>query len=153
VLWPFVMFHFTISLHVSTTAKDISLSTIIPRHPHLIFLHYATVDFVMAICHFSHVKKHWLIDWLIDWLTVWLMMNRAVFSASASFQLQASTDRSAALVLATAVNNNFCPALLSAVSTGCSKKLHKVYAPQFCNRTSQSHAVFSKMFRKKLFTR
>ena len=28
------------------------------------------------------------------------------------------------------------------------KKLHKVYAPQFCNRTSQSHAVFSKMFRK-----
>ena len=33
------------------------------------------------------------------------------------------------------------------------KKLHKVCAPQFCNRTSQSHAVFSKMFRKKLFTR
>jgi len=32
------------------------------------------------------------------------------------------------------------------------KKLHKVYAPQFCNRTSQGHAVFSKMFRKKLFT-
>jgi len=33
------------------------------------------------------------------------------------------------------------------------KKLLKVYAPQFCNRMSQSHAVFNKMFRNKLFTR
>jgi len=40
---------FTISLHVSTTAKDISLSTVIPRHRHLTSLHYATVDFVMAV--------------------------------------------------------------------------------------------------------
>ena len=49
---------FTISLDVSTTAKDISLSTVIPRHHHLTYLHYATVDFVMATCHFSHVKNH-----------------------------------------------------------------------------------------------
>jgi len=33
------------------------------------------------------------------------------------------------------------------------KKLHKVYAPQFCNRAPQSYAVFSKMFRKKMLTR
>jgi len=56
---------FTISLHVSTTAKDTSLSVIIPRQRHLTSLHYAPVDFVVAICHFSHVKKHWLIDWLL----------------------------------------------------------------------------------------
>jgi len=54
---------FTISLHVSTTAKDTSLSTVISRHHHLTSLHYATVDFVMAICHFNHVKNT---DWLID---------------------------------------------------------------------------------------
>jgi len=40
---------FTISLHVSTTAKDISLSPFIPTYRHLPSLHYATVDFVMAI--------------------------------------------------------------------------------------------------------
>jgi len=33
------------------------------------------------------------------------------------------------------------------------KKMHKVHAPQFCNLTSQCHAVLSIMFRKKLFTR
>ena len=28
-------------------------------------------DFMMAICHFSHIEKNtdWLIDWLIDWWT------------------------------------------------------------------------------------
>ena len=46
------------SLHVLATAKDTSLSTIIPWHPHLTSLHCASVHFV--ICHFSHVKKHWL---------------------------------------------------------------------------------------------
>jgi len=33
------------------------------------------------------------------------------------------------------------------------KKLHKLYVPQFCNCTSESHVVYSKMFRKKFFTR
>jgi len=48
---------FIVSLHFSTTAEDISLSAIIPRHRHFTSLHYATVDFVMAVCHFSHVKN------------------------------------------------------------------------------------------------
>ena len=48
--------------------KTLSLSTIIPRYRHLTSLHYATVDFIMAIDHFSHIKNHWLIDGLIDWL-------------------------------------------------------------------------------------
>ena len=56
---------FTISLHVLTTAEDVSLSAVISRHPHLTSLHYAIVDFVMAICHFSHVKN---IDWFSGWL-------------------------------------------------------------------------------------
>jgi len=46
------------SLFVSTTAEDTSLSTIIPQYRHLTSLHHTTVNFVMAICHFSHVKKH-----------------------------------------------------------------------------------------------
>jgi len=31
--------------------------------------------------------------------------------------------------------------------------MHKVYIPQFYNRTLQSNAVFSNMFRKNMFTR
>jgi len=38
-----------------------------------LLLHYTTVNFVMAICHLSHVKNtDWLIDWLIDWWQVTL---------------------------------------------------------------------------------
>jgi len=39
-------------------------------------------------------------------------------------------------------------------STGCSRKnCTKFKAPQFRNHTPQSYAVFSKMFRKNMFTR
>ena len=39
---------FTIRVHILTTAKDVSLSTVIPHHRHLTSLHCATVDFVMT---------------------------------------------------------------------------------------------------------
>jgi len=56
---------FTISLYVSTTAKDTSLTTVIPRHPHLTSLHCATVDFVMLYVVLAMLKT--LIDWsLLD---------------------------------------------------------------------------------------